>query len=128
MSWVYLEFTDDVGHMFGDGPELTKAVTLMDGNIGKIWSAVENRQDATNENWLVIVTTDHGRDVATGKSHGGQSARERTTWIATNSQNLKERFSDTPAVVDILPSIVNHLKLTVPSKIADQLDGQPFID
>jgi hypothetical protein len=74
------------------------------------------------------VTTDHGRDAATGKSHGGQSARERTTWIATNSQNLKERFSDTPAVVDILPSIVNHLKLAVPSKIADQLDGQPFID
>jgi predicted AlkP superfamily pyrophosphatase or phosphodiesterase len=128
LSWVYLEFTDDVGHMFGDGPELTKAVTLMDDNIGKIWSAVENRQDATNENWLVIVTTDHGRDVATGKSHGGQSARERITWIATNSQNLKERFSNTPAVVDILPSIVNHLKLTVPSKIADQLDGQPFID
>jgi predicted AlkP superfamily pyrophosphatase or phosphodiesterase len=128
LSWVYLEFTDDVGHMFGDGSELTKAVKLMDGNIGKIWDAVKNRQNATNENWLVIVTTDHGRDAATGKSHGGQSPRERTTWIATNSQNLKKRFSDTPTVVDILPSIANHLKLTIPSEIADQLDGQPFIN
>ena len=128
LSWVYLEFTDDVGHMFGDGLELAEAVSLMDGNIGKIWQAVKSRQNTHNENWLVVVTTDHGRDVATGRNHGGQSARERSTWIATNSQNLNDHFSNTPAIVDILPSIMNHLELTIPTEIAAQLDGQPFID
>lgn len=128
LSWVYLEFTDDVGHMFGDGSQLTEAVSLMDDNVGKIWQAVKSREITHDENWLVVVTTDHGRDAATGKSHGDQSARERTTWIATNSQNLNEHFSNTPAIVDILPSIINHLDLTIPIEIAAQLDGQPFID
>ncbi len=100
----------------------------MDVNVGKIWQAVKSRQNTHNENWLVVVTTDHGRDAATGKIHGGQSARERTTWIATNSQNLNDHFNNTPAIVDILPSIMNHLELTIPTEIATQLDGQSFID
>ena len=128
LSWVYLEFTDDVGHMFGDGQELREAVNLMDKNIGEIWEAIKNRERQKNEDWLVLVTTDHGRDATTGKSHGGQSDRERTTWIATNSLNLNHNFYNAPAIVDILPSIINHLGLIVPSEISDQFDGHTFID
>ena len=128
LSWVYLEFTDDVGHAFGDSPQQTQAVSIMDGNIGRIWDAVQKRQEAHDEDWLVVLTTDHGRDAATGKDHGGQTERERTTWIVTNSNKLNERFADMPAVVDILPSIVNHLNLDMPSAISEQLDGQSFID
>ena len=93
-----------------------------------IWNSVKSRQVTHNEDWLFIVTTDHGRDFATGKNHGGQSERERTTWIATNSKNLNSRFSSSPAVVDILPSIANHLQLSIPDDIFSQLDGQSFID
>jgi len=73
------------------------------------------------------VTTDHGRDAATGKDHGGQSERERTTWIVTNSVSLNEHFTDTPAIVDILPSIAAHLELEMPAEIREQLDGRSFI-
>jgi predicted AlkP superfamily pyrophosphatase or phosphodiesterase len=128
LSWMYLEYTDDVGHLFGDGSELIESVTLIDSFVGRIWNAVQSRQNTTDEDWLVIVTTDHGRDVATGKNHGGQSERERTTWIATNSNNLNRRFNSTPAIVDIMPSIANHLRLTLPSSIENQLDGEAFID
>lgn len=128
LSWVYLEFTDDVGHAFGDSPQQTHAVGVMDGNIGKIWNAIKRRQEGHDEDWLIIVTTDHGRDAIDGKEHGGQSERERTTWIATNSTRLNERFAEMPAAVDILPSIVQHLGLTMPAVIDGQLDGQSFID
>ena len=128
LSWVYLEFTDDVGHALGDSPEQIEAVGIMDGNVGRIWDAVKRRQAAHNEDWLIVVTTDHGRDPETGKNHGGQSERERTTWIVTNSDNLNDRFANMPAVVDILPSIVNHMDLDMPSEIRSQLDGQSFID
>lgn len=128
LSWVYLEFADDVGHAFGDSPQQRHAVSIMDGNVGKIWDAVKRRQEAHDEDWLVVVTTDHGRDAHTGKDHGGQTERERTTWIVTNSDKLNERFSDMPAIVDILPSIVNHLNLDMPAAISEQLDGQSFID
>ena len=128
LSWVYLEFTDDVGHAFGDSPEQVEALIIIDGNIGKIWSAIKQRQEAHNEDWLIVVTTDHGRDSVTGKGHGGQSERERTTWIVTNSDKLNDHFTDRPAVVDILPSIVTHLELEMPPAIRGQLDGRSFID
>lgn len=128
LSWVYLQYTDDVGHRFGDGDELDSAVSVMDGNIGKIWRAVQLRQASEREDWLVIVTTDHGRNIETGRSHGGQTERERTIWIATNSSRLNENFYERPAIVDILPSITTHLGIEMPDEIARQLDGASFID
>lgn len=63
-----------------------------------------------------------------GRSHGGQSERERTTWIVTNSDALNSHFSAQPAIVDILPSLATHLKLQIPENIAEQLDGRSFVD
>ena len=128
LSWVYLEYSDDVGHMFGDSSELLDAVQVMDSFVGKIWQAIEQRQANFNEDWLLIVTTDHGRDSETGRSHGGQSKRERTIWIATNSDRLNDNFYSMPAIVDILPSIATHLGIQIPDDIARQLDGMSFID
>ncbi|MEZ5027998.1 MAG: alkaline phosphatase family protein [Ferruginibacter sp.] len=34
LSWVYLEYTDDMGHMYGDSPEFYKAVEMMDNQVG----------------------------------------------------------------------------------------------
>ena len=128
LSWVYLEYTDDVGHGVGDGPEMVAAVKFMDGQIGRIWNAVQNRQRNHNEDWMILITTDHGRDAETGQDHGGQSARERTIWMVTNNDKLNAHFHQLPAIVDILPSIATHLQLEIPANIRDQLDGLSFID
>jgi predicted AlkP superfamily pyrophosphatase or phosphodiesterase len=128
LSWVYLQYTDDIGHWFGDSPELTAAVQLMDDRVGRIWRAVQNRSKETGEDWLMIVTTDHGRDAASGRHHGDQSDRERTTWMATNSDRLNARYAQLPAAVDLLPSLASHLQLSIPAAIAEQLDGQSFIN
>lgn len=127
LSWVYLQYTDDVAHNHGDSPEFTAAVQLMDQRVGLVWQAVQARQAQFNEDWLIIVTTDHGRD-ATGMEHGGQSERERTIWIATDSKRLNAHFRETPAIVDISPSLVAHLGLNMPEEIRAQFDGQSFID
>ena len=128
LSWVYLEFTDDIGHLYGDGDEMAAAITLMDTNVGRIWRSVQARQQAEDEDWLVLITTDHGRDALTGKSHGGQTDRERTIWIATNSTALNEHFRNLPGIVDILPSILTHLEIAVPQAVSEQFDGKSFID
>ncbi len=127
LSWVYLQYTDDVGHEHGDSPELDQAVIDMDARLSLVWSAVEARQKAFGEDWLVIVTTDHGRDAETGRDHGGQTERERTIWIATNSQRLTPDFHATPEIVDIYPSIASHLGISIPEQIARHLDGASFI-
>jgi predicted AlkP superfamily pyrophosphatase or phosphodiesterase len=124
LSWVYLEYTDDMGHRFGNSEQLNKAVSAMDAQVGKIWDAIEYRQKQFNEDWLIFVTTDHGRDSVTGRNHGGQSARERTTWMFTNAKNLNTYFSSTePAITDILPTIAQHLGIRAPKDILFELDG-----
>ena len=128
LSWVYLQYTDDIAHYFGDSAELDAAIRLMDDRVGQVWQAVRSRQGQYDEDWLLVVTTDHGRDAITGKDHGGQSERERTIWIATNSARLNDRFQSLPGIVDIVPSIAVHLGLKIPDNIAQQLDGQSFID
>jgi predicted AlkP superfamily pyrophosphatase or phosphodiesterase len=127
LSWVYLEYTDDMGHMHGDSPEFYKAVELSDKRIGYIWQAIQYRQQHFNEDWLIIVTTDHGRDAATGKGHGGQSDRERESWIFTNAKNLNPEFQ-TPqlSAVDIMPSIARFMQISIPKDPAFEVDGIPF--
>lgn len=128
LSWIYLQHTDDIAHQFGDSPEMTAAVRRMDEHVGAIRAAIGARARQFDEDWLLVITTDHGRDSATGRDHGGQSARERTIWIVTNSPRLNSRFRDTPGIVDILPSVATHLELEIPDSIRRQLDGRSFID
>lgn len=126
LSWVYLEYTDDMGHKYGDSPEFYESVQNADKLIGKIYDAVKYREKNYKENWLVIITTDHGRDAKTGKNHGGQSDRERETWIVTNKKPQTERFKNGLAVVDILPSVCRFLKIKIPADTKQNLDGVSF--
>ncbi len=126
LTWIYTEFTDDMGHMYGDSEQFYQAIFEADRQIGKVWKAIQARKQRTGEDWLIIITTDHGRDNKTGKHHGKQSDRERDTWMVTNATGLNARFRETPAVVDIYPTIARHLGLTIPEQVANELDGVPL--
>ncbi len=127
LSWVYLEYTDDVGHRYGHSPEYEDAIRKADAQVGRVWQAIQYRQQHADENWMIVVTTDHGRDSVSGKGHGGHSIRERTVWIVTNGKNLNPRFRNQPAAVDIMPTLARHLGLKIPERLACELDGVPFI-
>jgi predicted AlkP superfamily pyrophosphatase or phosphodiesterase len=128
LSWVYLEHTDDVAHRHGDGPEFAAAVRFADSQIGAIWESIKERRAHHNEDWLLLVTTDHGRDAETGKDHGDQSERERGIWIVTNSQRLNDDFFLNPGIVDIMPSLARHLGIEIPARVRARLDGKSFVE
>ena len=128
LSWVYLEYTDDMGHMHGDSPEFYKAVGYADNQVGRIWNAIENRQKNYNEEWMLVVTTDHGRDSLTGKDHGGQSLREKTGWMLTNNKDMNDRFKKQKgSIVDIMPTIARFMSVDIPLDDAREVDGVPLI-
>lgn len=128
LTWVYLQFTDDMGHKFGKSPEMDEAIRLADSQVGKVWEAVQHRQQYFGEDWLIWVTTDHGRKDPEGKDHGGQSDSEREIWMVTNAQDLNDRFhSGNAAMVDILPSFLRFYNLVIPEKREFELDGVPLI-
>ena len=128
LAWVYLQHTDDIGHRFGDSDRMDEAVLWMDRQLGYLWAAVQSRRaEHPDEDWLVIVTTDHGRDAQTGRDHGGHTERERTIWIATNGGNLAPAFYSKPAIVDIYPTIVDHMDLSLPGAVTAGLEGASLL-
>jgi len=66
---LYLHLIDGTGHSLGFGsdvPEYRTAISIVDGQVGRLLSAIERRKAAVRdaglaeEDWLVVVTTDHG--------------------------------------------------------------------
>lgn len=127
LSWIYLEYTDEMGHRHGDSPEFFNALNQLDTQIGKLYSTIEQREKNNNEEWMIIITTDHGRDTF-GFHHGGQTNRERNTWMATNYAGMNPYFKkQQPGIVDIAPTILRFLDVSVTPEQQFEIDGVPMM-
>ena len=126
LTWIYLEYTDEMGHRHGNSKIFDDAVIMMDKQIERIWEAIQYREKNFKEDWVIYITTDHGRG-ENGYHHGGQSQRERTTWIVTNAKGLNERFKkEQPAIVDIMPTLASYLNVDIPKDKRMEIDGIPL--
>ena len=97
-----------------------------DEQVARVWEIVKYREEHFDEEWMVVVTTDHGR-TENGYGHGSQSEREHTTWISTNVP-VNAHFADRNlAITDIAPSLSRYLGFEVPSDVLWEQDGIPFI-
>ena len=125
---MYLWYTDDTGHVYGEDERHRASITYADSLVGLIYDAVLQRQEQHNEDWFVAVTTDHGRSLPNGFGHGGQSEREREVWFAVQATNLNTHFDSAHLKhVDLYPSVVYQLGLDMPDTQRSELDGIPFI-
>lgn len=125
LSWVYLWYPDDAGHIFGNGDFLDESVRLADRQVRRVWEAVKYREKNFDEEWMIVVTTDHGRSYD-GHHHGGQTERERTTWVATNKKVNKRLTGGTSAITDIAPSICRFMGFDIPRDVRWEQDGTSF--
>ena len=126
LSWVYLWYTDDAGHIAGNGAFFDEYVRKADNQVARIWEAVKYREANFDEEWMVVVTTDHGRG-ENGHGHGGQSWRERTTWISTNIPVNSHFTKGSLAITDIAPSICRYMGFEIPQAVLWEQDGMSFI-
>jgi predicted AlkP superfamily pyrophosphatase or phosphodiesterase len=128
LTWLYLEYTDDIGHRYGNSPQQAEAFGYVDKQVGKIFEAVRYRQKNFDEDWMILVTTDHGRDPVSGKNHGGQSDRERTTWIVTNCKDMNNYYRNyQTAITDILPTVARYMNIMIPRRNLMEIDGTSLI-
>ena len=127
LSWIYLWYTDDAFHAQGHGTVTDKAVMTVDEQLAPVWEAIQYRMREKDEEWLVIVVTDHGRTFD-GHHHGGQSADERTVWMITNQRRTNRQFfRPTLSHVDINPTICQWMGFQVAEEVALERDGISFI-
>lgn len=78
------EGTDHAGHGFGfstNNPIYDVGFRINDVLAYRTLNAIEARDTYESEDWLIIITSDHG---GFGTGHGGSSIQERMTFIVTN--------------------------------------------
>ena len=113
---VYFGNIDNTGHAKGfhpASPPYLKAIETADSQIGKIMAAVKQRKTFAQENWLVLVTTDHGGQ---GKDHQrGRKVPEINTvfTILSGPAVDKKRAATTSFIVDVPVTALAHLGIAV---------------
>ena len=127
MMWVYLWYMDTAGHLFGDSDYFDEYLGYAENQVARIWEAVKYREKQHDEEWMIVVTTDHGRKASDGKGHGGQSERERSTWISTNVKPNDYFVHGLPAITDIAVSISRFMDFSIPKDVQYEQEGAPFI-
>jgi predicted AlkP superfamily pyrophosphatase or phosphodiesterase len=115
VMFVYFGHVDHSGHLFGYGPtipEYMDAVETVDDQIGQILDALRARVTFEEEDWLVMVATDHG---GLGRTHGGQTPEERTIPLITSGGNSKrgQEISPGPGQTAVPPTVLRHLGIPV---------------
>lgn len=79
-----LEYTDSAGHGFGYKTSIEKymdAFRNAEDDAYKLLSSIESRVNYGNEDWLIIIMSDHG---GIYRNHGGTSTMESTIFFASN--------------------------------------------
>ena len=82
--FTILEGPDHSGHSFGfstNNPIYKIGFQLNEIQALRILNAIENRDTYEREDWLIIITSDHG---GFGTGHGGPSIQERMTFFVCN--------------------------------------------
>lgn len=123
-TFVQLDNIDGAGHSKGpDSPEYMAAIKTVDGQVGRILDAVRSRPSYAQENWLIMVTADHGHK--TGGGHGGSDPRERETFVIAQARGIQAGSTRTGVrLVDLAATALQHEGVAIDP--AWRLDGRPL--
>ncbi len=112
-AFVYLGYIDIAGHDTSSlDPLYLAAIEAADVQVGQLVAAVRARASYDNENWLILMSTDHGRSDNGG--HGGQSLEERTIfYLASGPSVTQSDQPDGPFIVDIAVTALDHLGVAI---------------
>lgn len=123
---LYLGQVDETGHAKGFHPrvpEYIAAIERVDGLIGQVREALTARESFSQEDWLILVGTDHG-GVGTGHGGGRQIPEIFRTFMIVSGQSAKTGRSDDPTYqVDLVATALKHLEIEADP--AWGLDGTP---
>ncbi len=121
--FVYFADVDVAGHTFGFHsavPEYRKAIEQVDARIGVLMSAIASRSNVAGEDWLILVTSDHGGSL--DKMHGRNiESHRRIPFIASGRATKRGRLEEIVNQVDVVPTVLAHLE--IPIDPAWRLDG-----
>lgn len=123
--FVYFGQVDEIGHRHGFHPSLktyTDAITRVDGYIGTLLATIEARPTINQEDWLVLVSSDHG---GKDKGHGGGHQEPEITnsfVIVSGEAAQRGKLAGPTYLVDLPVTALTHLGVAIDPLW--QLDGR----
>jgi hypothetical protein len=113
---MFYSDTDTAGHTCGFSPTAAcyiSAIEKVDGQIGQILTAMHSRPTFANEDWLVVITSDHG---GLGTEHAGGLPEERTIpFIVAGPLATTVLPQANPRQVDVAATVLTYFGAPIPS-------------
>ncbi len=121
-AFVYIGDTDEVAHATSTyAPEYKTAIEVADVLVGRLVAAIKARPTYADEDWLILMCTDHGRNDE--GEHGGDSDKERTIFVLAHGPSVvREPIETAPNIVDVAVTALTHLGIDIDP--AWNLDGR----
>lgn len=82
-----------------DNPNYKSTLDRIDGYVGEIVTAVEQRKSYAGEDWLIIITANHG---GIDQTYGGATFAERMVPLILYNKNFMKFELDLPQIVNTL--------------------------
>ncbi len=123
--FLYIGQVDVAGHTHGfhpSVPEYVAAIERADKLVGRALAAVKGRKSFADEDWLVVVTSDHGGQ---GKGHGGGHKIPEilnSVLIVSGPAARRGTFDEQVYLVDAPVTVLAHLGIK--PKDEWKLDGR----
>ncbi|MGY8987636.1 MAG: LamG-like jellyroll fold domain-containing protein [Flavobacteriales bacterium] len=110
--FLHFDDVDHAGHASGFSPTVSQYITAIeevDVLLAPIMQTISQRPNYTNEDWLILITSDHG---GVGTSHGGTSIEhQNVVVIASGNAIIQEIILKDSSI--IFDSVYNCLADTV---------------
>jgi len=111
LVFVHFDDPDHTGHasVFGaENPAYVETVSGVDENVGVLLDGILERPDVANEEWLVVVVTDHGGE---GTMHGPRNPICRTIPLYFTSPAIAPGMlaGSAPSHLDVHPTTLAFL-------------------
>lgn len=111
--FVHFDDVDHAGHGSGFSPtnaNYIDAIERVDAAIGEVVTALKSRSKYNNEDWLILVSTDHG---GKGTSHGGTSEEERIVFVIASGASIQSKEIKKTTTQETIPPVDNCLDSSI---------------
>lgn len=121
--FVAFDDVDHAGHSHGfspDIPQYIQSIEITDQYISELISALKNRPNYAQEDWLIVVTTDHGGTIS---GHGGGTLEERTIFNIFSNPGFEQQYFPRNTLTTTVTFDEAHF---ISGTFAQPIDQSPF--
>lgn len=125
IMFLHFDDVDHAGHQFGFDTtvsEYMQAISKVDAYIGEVLQALNKRPEISKEDWLIIISTDHGGNI---NGHGGNTYAEKNIFTIFYNKHFPSKELVPP---ENTLSSVYFQSVNQSGQVIDNTNSSSFLD